>query len=133
MIPNQAGILVIEPVEIVRQQIASILNGGGFKKVTGLATPEEALQLLETKPCHLIFSEWHLPPHGGLEFLKKIRSHSYPRVRDICFVVLTADETRASVEEAMAAGADDYILKPLNGNQLQSRINSMLMKVPADQ
>jgi two-component system chemotaxis response regulator CheY len=132
MIPSQAGILVVDRVALVRQQISTIFSTEGIKKVTELATPEEALQLLETKPCHLIISELHFPNLGTLEFLKKVRAHSFPRVKGMGFVVLTADSTKANVDAMMEAGADDYILKPLTPNCLKTRISSLLMKLQVD-
>jgi CheY-like chemotaxis protein len=133
MIPKQAGILLVDPVAIVRKKTASLLVSSGLPKVTGLETPEAALELLETKPCHIIFSDWDYESKTGLEFLRRLRSHKFPRIRNICFVALTADGKKESVDEAMNAGADDYILKPLNANHIQSRINSLLMKVTIDQ
>jgi two-component system chemotaxis response regulator CheY len=132
MLTSQAGILVVDRVALVRQQISTILSTEGIKKVTELATPEEALELLETKPCHLIIAGLNYPNSGALEFLKKVRAHSFPRVKEMGFVVLTADSTKASVEAMMGAGADDYILKPLTPNYVQSRIFSLLMKLKAD-
>jgi DNA-binding NarL/FixJ family response regulator len=132
MIPSQAGVIVIDHVGLVRQQISTIFSAEGIRKITELSKPEEALKFLETKPCHLIVCELHFPDLGALEFLKKIRSHSFPRMRCMGFVVLTADQTRESVESMMNAGADDYILKPLTPNCIQSRIAGLLMKIPGD-
>jgi two-component system, chemotaxis family, chemotaxis protein CheY len=132
VISSQAGILVVDRVALVRQQISSIFSVEGIKKVTGLSSPEEALKLLETKPCHLIVTELHFPSLGTLEFLKKVRAHPFPRVSGIGFVILTADSTKECVDAMMAAGADDYILKPLTPKCVQSRIFSLLMKLSAD-
>jgi CheY-like chemotaxis protein len=117
MITSQAGILVVERVALVRQQISTILSTEGIKK---------------TKPCHLIITELHFPNLEALEFLKKVRAHSFPRINSIGFVVLTADSTKESVQTMMDAGADDYILKPLTPKCVQSRIFSLLMKLKAD-
>lgn len=133
MLANQAGILVIDPIQLARDGVSSVLHGEDMKRTTCLSDPAEALKLLETKPCHLIFSEWRLENLSGLDFLKRIRAHSIPRVRNICFIFLTADSKPASVEEGIAAGADDYILKPLTANQIKTRVTSLLMKVAVDQ
>jgi DNA-binding NarL/FixJ family response regulator len=133
MQPKQAGIIVVEPVPIVRRKIASLLVANGMAKVTSLETPSQALELLETKPCHIVFSEWRFPDASGLDFLGRLRSHPFPRVSKIRFVVLTADGSEASVNEAMNAGADDYILKPLTDNQILSRVNALLINTAADQ
>jgi two-component system, chemotaxis family, chemotaxis protein CheY len=133
MNPKQAGILVVHQVPLVRQQIASIFAAEGLPKVTEVGSPEEALQLLDTKPCHLVVSDVHFPKGEALDFLKKVRAHSFPRVRKIGFVVLTADSTKESIEAFIGAGADDYILKPLTPNYISSRITSLLMKISADQ
>jgi two-component system chemotaxis response regulator CheY len=132
MITSQAGILVVERVALVRQQISTILSTEGIKKITDRSNPVEALELLEAKPCHLIITELHFPNLEALEFLKKVRAHSFPRINSIGFVVLTADSTKESVQTMMDAGADDYILKPLTPKCVQSRIFSLLMKLKAD-
>lgn len=133
MLAKQAGILVVDPIPLVRRKISSLLISAGLAKVTTLESPKEALELLETKPCHLIFADWTPDNQEGMEFLTKIRAHSFPRVRNICFVVLTADASKVSVEAAMKAGADDYILKPLTENHIKAQITALLLKVAADQ
>jgi len=125
--------LLSESVDAVRKNVAALLVRAGLAKVTSLKTPAAALDLLETKPCHLIISEWHFDDQDGLNFLQTVRRHAFPRVRNIAFVVLTADRLKTSVEAALNAGADDYILKPLSENQIKSQLNALLLKVVAEQ
>lgn len=133
MLAKQAGIIIVDPIPLVRRKISSLLISMGLPKVTTVENPKDALDLLETKPCHLIFSDWSSDTPTGIDFLTKVRAHAFPRVRNICFVVLTADGSKASVEAAMRAGADDYILKPLTENHIKAQVTALLLKVSADQ
>lgn len=64
----------------------------------------------------MILLDLHLPDMNGAEVLTKLRS--MPETRDIPILILSADATKRQYEEVMAAGARDYLTKPIRVNEL---------------
>lgn len=105
------SILVVDDVNTVRIQLKELLRSFGFKKIRVAANASEAQSALEEEPIHLVCCDWHMTPVNGLDFLKYVRSH--PTFKSTAFLMITAESTRELVLEAIKAGVDDYIVKPL--------------------
>ena len=74
-----------------------------------------ALSLLKTQPCDLVVSDVRMPDMNGIEFLRAAREF-YP---DIGIVMMTAFGTIDTAREAFKLGADDFISKPFNNEELK--------------
>jgi two-component system cell cycle response regulator len=80
----------------------------------------EAWEAYRTQRPDVVISDWMMPGLNGLELCRKIRdqgSDSYTY-----FVMVTSQKSLDQVLEGMTAGADDYLIKPLNPNDLQGRL-----------
>jgi DNA-binding NtrC family response regulator len=77
-------------------------------QVSTTNNPLEALQLLGEKPFDLLITDLRMPAMGGLEVIREVRGR-YP---DLPVIVITAYGSSESAEEAVRAGAYDYITKP---------------------
>lgn len=85
---------------------------------------EEAWALLQAEVrIGLIITDVNMPRMGGQELLTKIRDSDDPRIRDLPVIVMTAAEDAADRNLAFLNGANDYISKPVNGLELQARVN----------
>jgi two-component system chemotaxis response regulator CheY len=110
----------------MRVQIRDLLKGIGFKKVVLAESVSSAKDMLEAGPVHLILCDWHMEPVDGLEFLRYVRVH--PGHSAVAFVMITAESTKERVIEAIASGLDDYIVKPLTAQIIQTRVKAVLQK-----
>lgn len=72
----------------------------------------------------LIISDWTMPKVTGLELLKRIRSH--PILARSRFILLTGVANKPQVVEAINAGVNAYITKPLEADILMSKISSVM-------
>ncbi|EHR72954.1 PAS domain S-box [Burkholderiales bacterium JOSHI_001] len=72
----------------------------------------DALVAILRSPPSLILLDMHLPDIDGLELLRHLKAH--PQLDGIPVVVVSADATTARIEEAFAAGATEYVTKPVN-------------------
>src|SRR5262249_29846805 len=108
---GDVNILVVDDVNTMRIRIKELLKSFGFRKIHLAGTAQEAKEILEAEPFHLILCDWHMATVDGLEFLKFVRQN--PTFGKIAFVLITAESTRELVLEAIQAGVDDYIVKPL--------------------
>lgn len=78
-------------------------------------------ELSQTCPAAIVL-DWHLPDGQGLEILQVAHRH-YP---DLPIIVVTGDTTAATAQQAIAAGAHDFILKPFSGTRLTVTLSHAL-------
>jgi DNA-binding response OmpR family regulator len=80
----------------------------------------EAWEAYVQNDYRIVISDWMMPEMDGLELCKRIRRYGRP---DYCyFMMLTAKTTKADFLEAMDAGADDYLTKPLDQDEIAVRL-----------
>jgi DNA-binding response OmpR family regulator len=68
----------------------------------------------------VVVTDWQMPGLDGLEFCRRIRAD--PRPRYTFVIVLTAEGSREGYLEGMKAGADDFLVKPLDAGQFEARL-----------
>jgi two-component system chemotaxis response regulator CheY len=112
--------LVIEDSRAMRSILAGILGEVGFE-VTLAADAEEALALLDKdRYFELALVDWNLPAMSGLDLVKAIRER--PTHNDIRLMMVTTETELVRVQEALEAGADEYIMKPFDKEMLLEKL-----------
>jgi two-component system, cell cycle response regulator len=100
--------------------VEKILTKWGYEVVLA-ADGNKAWSLLETDPSfHIAVLDWMMPGLDGLEVCRRIRQR-----KDIPYtavIVLSARDNQEDIDQGYAAGADDYLVKPINANQLKQRL-----------
>lgn len=119
-------ILVIDDNEDVRKIIGYDLLKAGFAVDDAEDGISGFAQATKTK-YDLIIIDWMMPGMNGLELTRALRARN---VRSILFM-LTAKDGDNDLEEAFAAGVDDYLRKPFSPRELQIRIRKHLQGRPA--
>ncbi len=112
------AVLIVEPDRALRHQLASVARPYGSVTIAG--TAHEALAALQVASPDLIITELNLPDAEGIEFIARI--HRAPNTHDVLIMVVTQ---RASVRDKIAAfqaGADDYLVKPVDMQQFTTRM-----------
>jgi two-component system NtrC family response regulator len=84
---------------------------------------EEALELLARAPVDLVLTDVRMAGMGGMELLKRLRAER----PDLPVILITAFAAIDSAVEAIKAGADDYIPKPFNQDDLKYKVRKALM------
>ena len=123
---QDVSVLVVDDVNSMRVHIKELLRLHGFQYVKIAPSPQEAKMMLELEPFHLILSDWQMNPTDGIELLMYVREH--PEYKDVAFIMLTAENTKEKVIEAIKLGVDDYVVKPLTPEQVQKKILGLLRK-----
>jgi diguanylate cyclase (GGDEF)-like protein len=114
-------ILLVEDSSIERHAIGGYLTEWGLDFVA-VESGTEAVTLLERpEPPNLVLLDWMLPGLDGIEICRNIRA-SGARTPYIYIVMLTAKSRKQDLLLAMAAGADDYLAKPVDPSELRARI-----------
>jgi sigma-B regulation protein RsbU (phosphoserine phosphatase) len=85
---------------------------------------DEAWEIYQKEPVRLVLSEWSMPGMNGLDLVLRIRNMESPSYTYV--IMMTAKSEKACVAQALAAGADDFISKPINRTELRWRLRSGL-------
>ena len=112
-------ILLVEDDPVTLSLCATFLQGLGHS-VTAVEDAENAWLSLLAGRFQIIISDWGLPGMSGLEFCARIRqrkSAAYPY-----FILITSYQGRDKLNEAMDAGVDDFIPKPIDLATLAVRL-----------
>lgn len=118
-------ILVIEDDDEIRDEIIDILELKGFV-AEGASNGRIGLEAAKKKHPELILCDVDMPELNGYGVLKKLQQD--PDLEDIPFVFLTASSSMDNLRKGMNLGADDYLTKPLQIDQLLTAIATRLQK-----
>ncbi|MGE5094268.1 MAG: sigma-54-dependent transcriptional regulator [Betaproteobacteria bacterium] len=110
-------VLVIEDEPAARQVLAAVVCEAGYV-VDAAANAADASAKLAAGDVEVALCDIHLPDGDGIELLRRARSSG----NDTAFVMLTAFASLESAVEALRAGADDYIIKPVRHAEVLHRL-----------
>ncbi len=113
-------VLLVDDEEDIVEVIRDRLEAYGFL-VTTARTGLEALKILSAEKFDGIFLDVKMPEMGGIEALEEIRKTD----KQIPVIIITASSTREAAIEATAKGANEYILKPFEWEELKSKIEKV--------
>jgi DNA-binding response OmpR family regulator len=120
-----ATILVVDDDRDICALLEFKLTSGGHV-VTVENDGEAALAALEQQNVDLVLLDWMMPRMGGLEVCLAMRADE--RFTQIPVLMLTAKAQEADVQRGLAAGADDYILKPFSPREVAARVDASLAR-----
>ena len=122
MVRESAGVklcLVVDDSRVVRKVARRILEDLRFA-VAEAGDGAEALAWVRTTMPDVILLDWNMPVMNGLEFLRRMRKEpggSEPRV-----VFCSVENDLDRIREALDEGADEYIMKPFDGDIVASKL-----------
>ncbi|HXT00949.1 MAG TPA: response regulator [Elusimicrobiota bacterium] len=118
-----ARILVVDDEESIRDLIKEVLSSNDHE-ITLAADGAQAFDVLRKKPIDLAIVDRNMPGMTGIEVVQLIRQN--PKTAALKVLVCTGASVTKEIDEAFAAGADDYVLKPLNFTQLLGKVAKAL-------
>jgi two-component system, OmpR family, phosphate regulon response regulator OmpR len=116
-------ILVVDDDARLRELLERYLGANDFK-VTSLASARELERKLERDPPHLIVLDWMMPGEDGMAVCRNLRAAG-DMTPIIMLTAKSEDEERIA---GLDSGADDYVSKPFNPQELVARINAVLRR-----
>ncbi|HSB89409.1 MAG TPA: response regulator transcription factor [Anaerolineales bacterium] len=115
-------ILVIEDEDRILQFLRRGLTYEGYRVDTAADGPT-GLALAREAPPDLVILDWMLPGLDGLEVCRRLRAAG-----DVPILMLTAKEAVADRVQGLDAGADDYLVKPFEFDELLARLRALLRR-----
>jgi diguanylate cyclase (GGDEF)-like protein len=112
-------VLVVDDELGVRRAVAIHLKKCGYHLLEA-ENGAAAWAAIQAEDVQLVIVDWYMPVMDGMEFIRRIREADRPRYTYI--IVLTALDNRQHVVTGLKAGADDYMIKPFDLDELQARV-----------
>lgn len=112
-------ILLVDDDPDVLEVVRELLQTSGHVVLT-CESAIRALEILDREPVDVVITDWMMPRMSGLELVRRIRAAG--RQRYTWLIVLTALGGTSHYVEGMRAGADDFITKPVTGEDLEVRL-----------
>lgn len=116
-------ILIVEDDADLNYTVCSFLNQSGYK-ATGCQSAEDAYDMMYSKVFDIIISDIMMQGTDGFEFAENVRRIN----EDIPILFMTARDDIASKQRGFRIGIDDYMVKPINLDELFLRIGALLRR-----
>jgi two-component system chemotaxis response regulator CheY len=111
-------VLVVEDSSSMRSLIASTIEALGDLEVTESENGFEALKALPQRKFDLIITDINMPDIHGLELVSFIKNN--PSYNSIPLIIVSTERAAQDRERGLALGAEEYLVKPFDPDQLQS-------------
>ncbi|HTO70333.1 MAG TPA: response regulator [Myxococcota bacterium] len=118
-----ARVLVVDDSATMRKIIVKGLREAGFSDLDFAEAPDgaSALEALRKQEFDLVLSDINMPGMDGLALVRCVRDEALGGA-DLPIVMITTEGGLERVQEALAAGANDYLRKPFTPEQLQKKL-----------
>jgi DNA-binding response OmpR family regulator len=122
-------VVIAEDDPVSRKLVTTVIELGGFRTIV-TNDGDEAMSVLRTqkKPCIAVV-DWMMPGMDGAEICRRMRESG----RSVYIIMLTARGTKKDTVEAIDHGADDYLVKPFDPEELLARIRAGLRVITAQE
>jgi two-component system, NtrC family, response regulator PilR len=120
-----ANLLIVDDEPGMRQLLSHVFGRGAGHAVRSAENGAKAVELLREEPADLIISDVRMPDMNGIELLRRVREF----LPDAGVVMMTAFATVETAREAFKLGADDFIQKPFDVDELKLIVEKALERL----
>jgi len=111
--------LVVDDSASMRAILKRTLSERGFE-VAAAGSGSDALLLMAQRPLDLVLIDWNMPGMNGFDLLREIRRQT--RYEAVKVVMVTTETNKAEMSHALAAGANEYIMKPFTPDVVYDKL-----------
>ena len=116
-------ILIVDDFATMRRIMKNILKQIGFSNIIEADDGTTALEELKKSTVDLIISDWNMPKMTGLDLLKNVRDTD--GLKDIPFLMVTAEAQKQNVIDAVQAGVTNYVVKPFTAEAISEKLEKI--------
>lgn len=113
-------VLVVDDSQPEKFRLAAMLKKIGYEVIEA-SNGKEALEQLRLQQVSVVLSDWAMPEMTGIDLCRQVRQEEF---NNPYFILVTGRDTTADLVAGMGAGADDFIAKPFNGEELLVRLKA---------
>ncbi|KPF65403.1 chemotaxis protein CheY [Porphyrobacter sp. AAP60] len=114
--------LIVDDSRVIRKVSSKIAISLGYVPIEA-ENGEEALARCKKSMPDLVLTDWNMPEMDGIEFVAKLRS--IPTPKEPVVVFCTSNGEAKDIHDGIAAGADDYIVKPFDEAALKAKLEKL--------
>ena len=122
-------VLIVDDSNTLRRMVRACLEGLEGVEFAEAATGLEALEQIALHPPHLLILDINMPDMHGFDVLRFLRSHE--NLRHLPVIILTTRGDDMTRQEAQQAGADVYMTKPFQPEELRQQVKQLLERTEA--
>ena len=124
--PSKIKFLVVDDFSTMRRIVRNLLKELGFTNVDEAEDGVVALAKLQGGGFDFVVSDWNMPNMDGLTLLQTVRSD--PTLKNLSFLMITAEAKKENIIAAAQAGASGYIVKPFTAATLNEKMTKIFEK-----
>ncbi len=110
--------LIVDDSRVIRKVARNILEDLGFE-TSEAANGQEALEACQNRDFDAILLDWYMPVMNGIDFLRAMRA--LPNGQGPVVVFCTTENDISNIQEAIEAGANEYVMKPFDSEIIQAK------------
>ena len=114
--------LIVDDSSTMRKIITNTLKKIGYNEFVEAEDGKDALDKLENNPVDLVITDWNMPVMNGLDLVKTIRAGQF---KDLPILMVTTNAAKSDVVEALKAGVNNYVIKPMTPEMLQDKLKAI--------
>jgi len=118
--------LIVDDAKVVRVALGRIMNQLGFETAYAEDGKQALAQMQANPDTDIVMLDWNMPVMNGYDFLLALRAETAwqqaPKV-----VMVTTEASMPSMLKALAAGANEYIMKPFDKEMVESKLSILGM------
>lgn len=119
---NTYPVLLVEDDPVTRRLLEKMLRDAGYGDMRAAVNGRDALEILRHRFYPIVITDWIMPEMDGLQLCQAIRREDQPGY--VYIIVLTVKDSKADVVRGLDAGADEYLVKPVNPSELLVRLRT---------
>lgn len=119
-------VLLVEDMQAMRLIQRGVLEDMGIRNIEEAVDGGDGLKRVRDGNFDLVICDWDMPGTGGLEVLETIRREQ--KTSDLPFLMVTAFTETEKVKAVIQAGANDYLAKPFEHDQLEYKAYKLLAR-----
>lgn len=131
MFPSTTKFLVVDDFATMRKIIKKVLTELGYTNIEEADDGKTALPALQNaaasgRAFDFVISDWNMPGMTGIDLLKACKAD--PQLKNLPFMLVTAESEQKNIVEAAKAGVSDYVVKPFNAATLKEKLERIYAK-----
>jgi len=123
MLDSSMKILVVDDFQVMRKVVSTCLKQLNYLNIEEASDGVEAFEKLKSDKIDFVITDWEMPNMTGIDLLKKIRSDD--SLKHIPVMMVTAEGLQENIIEAIRAGVNNYIVKPIDVDSLREKMHKI--------
>lgn len=121
-------VLIVDDARVVRMALRGIMQQLNWQVIEAEDGKQAMTQMQRDSDISLILLDWHMPVMNGYDFLVSLRA-SPDHVEEPKVVMVTTEASMPSILKAIAAGANEYIMKPFDAEMIKEKLGILGLPV----